>query len=56
MPIGIPLVSLAPGRGWVLFDMAWVPSEGPHIPLHTGRYYNALNFMHFHTFDGHLNI
>ena len=31
MPVGIPLLSLDPGRGWVSIHMAWVPCEGPYI-------------------------
>ena len=29
MPVGIPLLSLAPWRGWVQIHMLWVPSEDP---------------------------
>ena len=31
MPVGIPLLSLAPWRGWVQIHMLWVPSEDPRI-------------------------
>ena len=32
MPVGIPLLSLAPWRGWVqIHAMVWVPSEDPRI-------------------------
>ena len=31
MPIGTPLMNLAPWIGWVRIHMAWAPSEGPNI-------------------------
>ena len=34
MPVGIPLLSLAPWRGWVQIHMLWVPSEDPRIQEH----------------------
>ena len=39
MPVGIPLLSLAPWRRWVQIHMLWVPSEDPCI--------QANNTMHF---------
>ena len=34
MPVGIPLLSLAPWRGWVQIHMLWVLSEDTRIQAH----------------------
>ena len=56
MPVGIPLLSLAPWRGCVQIHMLWVPSEGPRMQADITMHFACELSDNLHKISGNVVI